>query len=165
MSRVLALQILIYYIRHQVQSITPDCMEVSWLPARKRRKSKWLLSIHQHVLEQHQIINSYLRKTSISLWACLFSIRSMGNVSAVLFLLRGTQLMVLKDTIISRGDVQVSWDLTFNTYYLGKTKKVRYLSLKLKQIVSVVCAFRDVLCVQCCPLLTAQSSVRGGGCL
>lgn len=68
----------------------------------KEKESKLLLLIHQHVLEQHQTLNRYLRKTSISLWACLFSIRSMGNMSTVLWLLTGRQYVVLKDMIFPR---------------------------------------------------------------
>lgn len=142
-------------------SIPPDCMEASWLLAIKRRKSQLLLLVHQHVLKEQQMLNRYLRKTSIPWWACLFSVRSMDNTSAMLCLLRGTLLVVLKDTILPWGDVlQVIWDFTFNNHP-RQDKKVRYLSLKLKQGVSVVCAFRDVSCVLCCPLLSSSEQHEG----
>lgn len=64
-----------------------------------------LLLVHQHILKQHEILYKYLRQTSLPRRTYIVDAMSMGNISAVLYMVRGTQLMVLKDPLFPRGGV------------------------------------------------------------
>lgn len=86
-----------------------------------------------------------------------YSVQEVGAPCLLCMLVKRSTDCGAEGHNLSLGDVlQVSLEFTFNTHHLGKTKEVRHLSLKLKQVVSAVCAFRGAVC----PVLPPPQQLR-----
>jgi len=52
-------------------------------------------------MEQHQVLYRYVRQTGLPQRTGIFSVTSMGSTSAVLCMVRGTELLGLKDPLFA----------------------------------------------------------------